>query len=479
MESWFRLQPESLSRVRRGGLFLAKLLYLTLRKLKRDLCFERAASLSFTTTVCLLPLTLLAFSLFSSLGSDGIFQGFSDEFDRSVEELQDWVVRYVADDSADEVRSYLVELRASLTRQASQVQRLALVVLLITVLSLFRSAERSFSAIWNVRVKRGYLKKLGTFWLLLTLAPLILGTSVYVKSTLERTLGVPAEQSAQEAGPPEAPPAEESSFLKRGFQELILHWVFPISISFFAFTLLYIYLPNTRVRLDAAATGALVAAFGWELGTQSFDYYLQNAFLSGVYGALGVVPFFLFWVYFSWFVALFGAEIGYCLQNFTVLEQEVRYHFEEERVSRPVHGLLFLERIYRGFQGDGDAANPESLAREFRVPLSEVEDSVEILVKSGFVVVDADGALTPRQDAARIRPIEVVECFPTGSGYRFPSGVPADTPLRRLLAEVRFDAERQLRSAHLDQLITEPDPPSPPRDSDSPPHSSPDATPRP
>lgn len=429
LESLFQAEQPADGRVRRVLRRLGKLVYMTARKMSRDLVFERAASLSFTTTVTFVPLSLLVFSFFAAIGTDGILSGAAGEFSRAVDELKESIVGYVSEESEGEVRDIVEQVESSIQRQASNVQRLALVILVFTVLSLFRSAERSFSVIWNVARQRGYLRRLATFWLLLTLAPLILGTSVYVKSTLEENLGVQdVESPASEAGetdvpvgdPQQSTPSEEpwGEWLAR---EALLNWIFPISISFFAFTLLFVYLPNTRVRVNAAAVGGLGAAFGWELGTQGFSLYLEHAFLTGVYGALGVVPFFLFWVYFSWLVALIGSEVSYCLQNFSVLEQEVRYHIEEERIAKPIHGLLFLERVYRGFRGDAHVATTHLLASEFCVPLSEAENIVERLHAAEYVVIDADGILTPRWTAERVRPLDVVNCFPTGTGFRLPS----------------------------------------------------------
>ncbi|MGE3167124.1 MAG: YihY/virulence factor BrkB family protein [Planctomycetota bacterium] len=429
--------------LQRGG----QVLYLVGRKASRDLVFERAASLSFTTTVSFVPLSLLVFSLFASLGPNGLLSGAAVGFQRAVEDFKTRVVQYVAEDSRGEVREFLGQLESQVQRQAASVQWLALLVLLLTVVSLLRSAERNFCAVWNVPVKRGYLRKLGTFWLLLTLAPLILATSVYVRGSLERSLGVggdPVTEVSRGPDLPETPPtAEGMSPVSVAARGLLLHWVFPISISFFAFTLLLTYLPNTRVRLDAAAIGGTVAALGWEVGTQGVATYLDHAFLSGVYGALGVVPFFLLWVYFSWLVALFGAELSYCVQNFPVLVQEVRYRIVGQRVAPAALALLFMEQVYSVFARAGQPLDASDLANRFRVAISEAEEVARALCEADLLVEDPDSRLSPRRAASLVTPGEVVRCFPNGIGLGLPDCGSA-SPLESLVNRVRQGAATAL-----------------------------------
>lgn len=434
-----------------------QLLYLVGRKASADLVFERAASLSFTTTVSFVPLSLLVFSLFTSIGSNGLLSGAATEFRVAVEEFKERIVEYVAEDSRNDVREFLGRIERQVQRQAAGVQRLAILVLLIAVVSLLRSAERSFCAVWEVPVKRGYLRKLATFWLLLTLAPLILATSVYVRGTLESSFGLAG--SALElppgiAGPPLPPGSGVSGFDRVSWTVggLLLHWIFPISISFFAFTLLFTYLPNTRVRLDAAALGGTVSALGWEIGAQGFSAYLDHAFLSGVYGALGIIPFFLFWVYFSWVVALTGALVSYCVQNFGVLVQEVRYRIVGQRISPPALALLFMERVYGSFCGRLPAATVDSLASLFHEAISKAEAVTRVLVEAGFLVEDSETVLSPRLAPDLVTPGEIVRCFPDGTVLGLPEAGPP-TRLQDLVARVRAGVDAQLDRVRFSQLI--------------------------
>ena len=88
-------------------------------------------------------------------------------------------------------------------------------------------------------------------------------------------------------------------------------YLIPFVLSFIAFTVMYWVVPATKVKLREVWPGALVAAVMFELGKIGFAFYLQNFSNYGlVYGSLGGVVAFLFWVYLGSSILLFGAELA-------------------------------------------------------------------------------------------------------------------------------------------------------------------------
>ena len=70
-------------------------------------------------------------------------------------------------------------------------------------------------------------------------------------------------------------------------------------------------MPNTRVKLRDVWLGALVAALLFEVTKFGFSIYLETLGQSNaVFGALGGVAIFLFWVFISSNILLFGAEVA-------------------------------------------------------------------------------------------------------------------------------------------------------------------------
>lgn len=88
-------------------------------------------------------------------------------------------------------------------------------------------------------------------------------------------------------------------------------YLIPFGLSFLAFTVMYWVVPATTVRLRDVWPGALVAAVLFEVGKVAFAFYLENfSNYDVVYGSLGAVAAFLFWVYISSLILLFGAEVA-------------------------------------------------------------------------------------------------------------------------------------------------------------------------
>ena len=88
-------------------------------------------------------------------------------------------------------------------------------------------------------------------------------------------------------------------------------YLIPFGLSFAAFAVLYRVVPATNVRLRDVWLGALVAAALFEATKVGFAFYLENfSNYDIVYGSLGAVAAFLFWVYLSAMILLFGAEVA-------------------------------------------------------------------------------------------------------------------------------------------------------------------------
>ena len=69
-------------------------------------------------------------------------------------------------------------------------------------------------------------------------------------------------------------------------------------------------------RSRAAVVGSLVGALLWEAAKLGFQIYVVTAVpYSAIYGSLGLIPLFLFWIYVTWLIVLFGLILTYTLQT--------------------------------------------------------------------------------------------------------------------------------------------------------------------
>jgi membrane protein len=134
------------------------------------------------------------------------------------------------------------------------------------------------------------------------------------------------------------------------------------------FSALYIFVPNTRVRLRHALLGGIVAGTAWSFLTWfyiAFQYGLSRYSL--LYSTFAQFPVLLMWVYFSWVIVLFGAELTFAYQNEKTFALE-RYADKASYAYREALGLRIMLEIARRFEWDIVGLSVEEAAREWNVP---------------------------------------------------------------------------------------------------------------
>jgi membrane protein len=236
-----------------------------------------ASSLTFTTTIALVPLITVALAVFTAFPMFGKLQLV----------LQQWLVEsLVPDNIARQVLGYLTQFAG----KASRLGSVSLAVLFITALSLIFTIDRTLNAIWRVRRPRPLGQRLLIYWAAITLGPLLLAGSLAITSyllTASRGLvGV----------------------LPGGLRFLLDLLEFLLVAG--GMTATYYYVPNTQVKWGHAWAGGIFAAAGIEVAKKVLAIYVKAVpTYSAVYGAFATVPILLVWIYVVWVIVLLGAVI--------------------------------------------------------------------------------------------------------------------------------------------------------------------------
>jgi membrane protein len=252
---------------------------LTLReRFREDRLGVTASSLTFTTTISLVPLFTVALAIFSAFPM----------FARLQTTLQRWLVEsLVPENIAKQVLSYLNQFAA----KAGQIGWAGALVLLFTALALILTIDRKLNDIWRVRTPRPFTQRVLVYWAVLTLGPLLLAGSLTATSyAVSASSGVVSDRS--------------------GVLRLLLD-----SLQFALMTggmaALYRFVPNTRVRWSHALVGGLFVAGGIEMAKGVLTWYLTKVpTYSVVYGTFATVPILLVWFYVAWVIVLLGAVVA-------------------------------------------------------------------------------------------------------------------------------------------------------------------------
>ncbi len=252
---------------------------LTLReRFREDHLGLTASSLTFTTTIALVPFFTVALAIFTAFPLFGQFQTV----------LQRWLVESLIPDSiARQVLGYLGQFSS----KASRLGTAGLVALLVSALALILTIDRTLNAIWRVKLRRPLTQRVLIYWAAITLGPVLLGaslalTSYAISSSRGLVGGIPG-------------------FVRFLFDVLEFGMLAGGAAAMFR------YVPNTYVNWRHAATGGLFVAAGIEIAKKLLSVYLGLVpTYSMVYGAFATVPILLVWIYVAWVIVLLGAVIA-------------------------------------------------------------------------------------------------------------------------------------------------------------------------
>lgn len=318
---------------------------LTLReRFREDRLGVTASSLTFTTTISLVPLFTVVLAIFS------VFP----EFARLQVTVQNWLVRsLVPDNIAKQVLRYLSDFAG----KAGQMGWVGALVLLVTALALVLTIDRKLNDIWRVRQVRSLTQRILVYWALLTLGPLLLAGSLSMTSyALTASRGMVT-------GLPDG-----VRFLLETAQLLLVTG---------GIAALYRYVPNTHVRWSHALLGAVFVTVILEMAKSVLGWYLGLVpTYSLVYGTFATLPILLVWIYVAWVIVLLGAVVTAYLPSL-MLGVARRGDTPGWDFQLALELLAHLERVRTNAQ---KGLSLDVLAQIMRVDVLQLEQPVAALV---------------------------------------------------------------------------------------------------
>ena len=260
--------------------------YLFVR-FKEDRIIFYSGYLSYVTLLSMVPLLAVTFSAFSLFP---VFQEWRGE-------LEAFVFKNFVPTMGEAIQGHFLRF----IENATKMTPVGLVILILLALLLIYSIDHTLNDIWRVRKNRRLIVSFSIYWVVLTLGPVLIGTSLLTTSYLLSLTGF-----------------EENTLLavRKLFLELL-----PYLASFSSFLLLYLVVPNTSVHFWSALSGAMIAAILFELSKSAFALYFTHfPVYQAIYGALAVIPLLFIWVYVSWVVVLVGAQVAASLDGFLMVQ---------------------------------------------------------------------------------------------------------------------------------------------------------------
>lgn len=330
----------------------------------------RAAALTYTTVLSLVPFLAIAFSVLKGLGAQNALEPVLQQFAGDSEETIARIIAYVNNTNVKSMGA------------------IGLVMLIITVISLMGSIEEAFNAVWGVRETRTVQRRFSDYLSVVIIGPILLLVATSMTSSLQ------SQWLLQWL--------IHNTYL--GDAILLLFRLLPYISVWIAMVFLYVFIPNTRIRFSSAVVGGVISGTAWQLAQWGyFHFQVGVANYNAIYGTLAALPIFLVWIYTSWLIVLFGLEIVYAHQH--------RGHgisggssFRLTATTREELAVALLVQVNLHFQKGGAPPSSQKLADELNVPLLHLEAVFDELEQLGFLVATTgnESGWLPARDASEV-----------------------------------------------------------------------------
>src|SRR5579885_1690459 len=380
------------------------------RSFVRNRCPVRAAALSYTTLLALIPLLAVALSVTSSLlkgqgeekiygAIDHLVSSFVPPATNAVPPADSLTAETNAAASVNSAPGAAADTRLGaaqkevaqhihefIQRTRSGALGAAGMLLLVSIaIRMLASVEATFNDIWGVVRGRSWVWRVVLYWTTITLGPLLMIGALGLA-------GGPYLQATR-------------NFIAR--MPLVGGLMFdclPLVMVWLVFTLVYLLVPNTKVKFSAAFTGGVVGGSLWHLNNLfGFLYVSRVVTNSKIYGSLGLVPVFMVGLYFSWLILLFGAQVAYAFQNRRSYLQEKLVENVNQR-GREFIALRLMTLIARRFQRGEPAPTLQEIGAELGIPSKLAQQVLQVLLAARLVseLAGAEPAYVPA------RPLEAI-----------------------------------------------------------------------
>ena len=316
---------------------IIKSVFLCINRFTQDRVVNKASALTYSTLLAIVPILAIVFAIARGFGFDNLIrQQIMSGFGGSAEAME-VILEFV--------NSYLAQTKSGVFIGVG------LILLLWTVLNLINNMEITFNRIWQVKKARSMYRKITDYTSMLLLIPLLLvvsgGLSIYMSTALKHV---------------------EDYALLAPLGKFMIRLI-PFALTWFMFTGLYIFMPNTKVKFKHALISGILAGSAH----QAFQFLYISGQLwvsryNAIYGSFAALPMFLLWLQISWTICLFGAQLTYASQdvsNFS-FDKDTRNisHRYREFVS-----ILIMSLIAKRFAHNEPPYTAEAISEACRIPI--------------------------------------------------------------------------------------------------------------
>ena len=352
----------SLSEISKRKSFILKqmrIFVLAARGFTNDKVQLRASSLTFYSLLSIIPFAAIVFAIAKGFNVDNNIKIIIQEKFQSQAANLNWLVN---------------EAQTAIEKTSGgYMAGVGIIILFWSVMSLLTNIESSFNHIWQIRTSRPWHRKFTDYLTIMLIAPVFIILSISI--TLFISINLPDYMTN----------APILDFFKPVISFLIQFA--PYLLSWLALTVLFIIMPNAKVKfIPALISGIIAGTLLQVIQWLYIDLQFGISKLGAIYGSFAAVPLFIIWLQSSWIVVLLGAEISFANQNVS------RYELESEALNISAYQkralmLMILHMIIRNFSLGEKPISASYIAANLKIPVRLARDILQDLTNVNIVTV--------------------------------------------------------------------------------------------
>ncbi len=334
-----------------------RIFVLAFKGFREDKVQLRASALTFNTLLSIIPIAAIAFGIAQSFG-------FKERLEIEIRH---------ALEGHEEVMSWILQTTENFLQSSSGgfIAGIGLVILLWSVMQVLNHIEKSFNHIWQIKKSRPWIRKFADYLSIMIVAPVFIVLSGSVTVYLNTKMSTISDQ------------ALVLSTIKPALV-FLLKFV-PYVIMWLVLTMLYMVMPNTRVKIKSAFVAGVIAGTLFQLVQMLYiNSQIGVSRYSAIYGSFAAFPLFIVWMQISWLVVLMGAEISFANQNVN------RYEFESESLKvnsyqKRIITLMILNIIAKRFISGQSPVSASELSKNIQIPVRLAREILYNLNAAGLI----------------------------------------------------------------------------------------------
>jgi len=350
----WRITEYELTKSRRFFYRVVKTIVLAIRGFVVDNLNVRASALTYSILFAMIPLFALIIAIAKGFGVDKLIenslQGTFIGQANLVPTVMGFVQRYLE------------------STQGGLFIGIGIAILFGSVMNFFMQVEKAFNSIWQVKKSRSLIRQFTTYFSAILIIPLLIvlssGFSIYVNAILSHSYFF----------------SLLSPVLRFGVKFI------PYIINWIVFTIMYMVIPNTRVRFYNAMLAGILAGSAFQLF--QILYINGQVYLSRfnvVYGSFAAIPLLLLWLQISCLIILLGAEISYASQNIKNFDYEV----DTKNISSRYKNFLTLfitHLVVKQFEDQKPPLSSDQIATNYKLPIRLVNQILNQLTEVSILI---------------------------------------------------------------------------------------------